>query len=495
MRIAQVLAGYTLAEADVLRKAVGKKDAELIQQELEHFVERAVAQGVDHRAAADIADQIVTFGRYGFNRSHSVAYALLSYQTAWLKRHYPAEFMAALLSSVVDKTDDVVKYIGECRELGRYLPSLPTGLQVLAPDLNESEWKFTPVSDRQIRFGLGAIRGLGEAAVQAILEARRAAGRFGSLFDLVDRVDARVVGKRALESLIQAGACDVFGHRAQLLAGLELAVREAQLRQAEAASGQSSLFDALTAAPGGAAARAAPQLPAVPRWSESERLAREKEILGFFISGHPLEKYREELRVFDAVNTSNLKACRDQRVELACVVTGVSRQLSKRNGAEWGRITVEDFYGSAAVLAFGEAWEQYRDVLEQDAAVLIRGTVSGRDEDAPPLFLESAVRLGTLCATGALGLEVLLGRTAASNGSAAEDDAVTAAARLFRAHPGGAPLFVSWRAAPAGEAEPGRPAVALRLRSRSLGVDPSEALLAELRALFGPEQVRLVKAG
>src|SRR5690606_26383723 len=252
MRIAQVLAGYSLAEADVLRKAVGKKDQELIERELENFVTRAVANGVEERTARQIAEQVITFGRYGFNRSHSVAYALLSYQTAWLKRHYPAEFMAAMLSSVVDKTEEVVKYIGECRELGRYATEHERGLEVLAPDVNESEWKFTPVSEREIRFGLGAVRGLGEAAVRTILEARRAGGPFRSLYDLIERTDPRAVGKRALEALILAGACDSLAarlpsgvaHRAQLIAALDLLLREAQLRQAEAEAGQVSLFDA-----------------------------------------------------------------------------------------------------------------------------------------------------------------------------------------------------------------------------------------------------------
>ena len=247
MRMAQVLAGFTLAEADVLRKAVGKKDMELIQQEVGKFIERAVANGVSRRIADDIADQVTTFGRYGFNRSHSVAYALLSYQTAWLKRHYPAEFMAAMLSAVIDKTDDVVGYIAECRELGRYVPDRPNGVQVLPPDVNESGWKFTPVSADAIRFGLGALRGVGAGAVSSILHNRTQDGPFRSLFDLADRVDLRVVGKRSLEAMILAGACDAFtqpaGHRAQLLEGLDVMVHEAQLRQEERLSGQVSLFD------------------------------------------------------------------------------------------------------------------------------------------------------------------------------------------------------------------------------------------------------------
>src|SRR5690606_21709286 len=371
---------------------VGKKDMELTQKEVGRFVERAVANGVDQRIADEIADQVTTFGRYGFNRSHSVAYALLSYQTAWLKRHYPAEFMAALLSSVVDRTDDVVGYIAECRELGRYIPERPDGVTVLPPDVNESGWKFTPVSGDAIRFGLGALRGLGAGAVASILDNRTAGGPYESLFDLADRVDLRLVGRRSIEALILAGACDQFtdppGHRAQLLEGLDVVVREAQLRHEERESGQVSLFD-MGGGSDATAQRPAPLLPDVPRWTEperqtrakeilgffssgdplarhrdevrvfdqvssatltgqrparllpdvprwteSERLTREKEILGFFISGPPLERYRDEVRVFVQVNKATLKQFRDQKVELACVVTSVSRQIWKKNGSE-----------------------------------------------------------------------------------------------------------------------------------------------------------------
>ncbi len=479
MRIAQVLAGFTLAEADVMRKAVGKKDSDLIAEQLEKFTRQAMERGVEPRTAREIAEQIETFGRYGFNRAHSVAYALISYQTAWLKRHYPAEFMAALLSSVVDKTDDVVKYIAECRDLARSVPGLARGVNVLPPDVNESGWKFTPVSDTEIRFGLGALRGVGEAAVQAILRAREA-GPFESLFDLVERADLRAVGKRTLEALIQAGACDSFGHRAQLMAGLELAMGEAQLRQSERDSGQGSLFDAAGAE---APTREPPGLPDVPRWAETERLAREKEVLGFFISGHPLDKYRDEVHVFAGVNTSNLERHRDQRVEIACVVTAVSRQISKRNGSEWGRITIEDFQGTATVLAFGESWEKHRELLEQDAPVLIRGQVSGRDRDEedPPIFLDEAVPLASLRQAGDLGLEVRLRN---GEGSA---DRIEAATETFRSHPGPAPLYVVWDP-PAGDTGP------TRLRSKSMNVDLSDEMLGELRELFGRDRIRLVRS-
>jgi DNA polymerase III subunit alpha len=484
MRIAQVLAGFTLAQADVLRKAVGKKDAELIQKELGTFIKQAVERGVDGGLAKELAEQIETFGRYGFNRSHSAAYALLSYQTAWLKRYYPAEFMAAMLSSVVDRTEDVVKYIGECRELGRYIDGFEDGISVLAPSVNESDWKFTPVSDTQVRFGLGAVRGLGEAAVNSILTAREEKP-FESLFDLAERVDLRATGRRALEALICAGALDAFGERARLMGALDSALGEAQVRQREREAGQSSLFDVFGGADDSPAPRPAPTLPAIAPWPEAERLKREKEILGFFISGHPLDKYREELRVFESVNTANLKEHRDRKIELACVVTTVSRQISKRNGAEWARLTVEDFYGTATVLAFGEQWERHKADLVQDAVVLLRGSVSGRDrdEDDPPVFLDDAIPLARLHEDGSLAVELRL-----APGAVVDADTVGRATRALKSHRGQAPVFVIWP-----DGNPAAETREHRLRSRSIGVQPSQVLLEELRTVFGRERVRLVR--
>ncbi len=347
------------------------------------------------------------------------------------------------------------------------------------------------MSDTEIRFGLGAIRGLGEHAVDSILQARADGGPFRSLVDLVDRCDLRALNKRALEALIMAGACDSFGHRAQLVSGLELALREAQLRAAEAEAGQASLFDAFGAGPTAPVAeRPAPQLPEVAPWPESERLAREKEILGFFISGHPLETYRDEGRVFQAVNTANLKNCRDQKVELVGVVTAVSRQISKRNGAEWGRVTVEDFYGTASVLCFGEAWELNHEILRQDAVLLLRGTGKGReDEEAPPLFLDEALALASLRTRGLLGLELRLP-------GAGGGEALAQATSLLRASPGPAPVYVQWAHMPGnggngnGDGQTAGP----RFRSRGITVSPDEALLRRLRDLFGEDQVRLVRS-
>lgn len=477
MRIANILAGFTMGEADVLRKAVGKKIAALIKKELGRFVERARERGVERRVAEDLADQIETFGRYGFNRSHSAAYSLLSYQTAWLKAHHPAVFMAALLSSVLDKTDDVVKYIGECRDLPRYVPHLEDGVEVLPPDVNESGWKFTVTEGHKIRFGLGAVRGVGSSGVRSVLEARESGGPFTSLFDFLERIDIRALNKRACEALITAGAMDGFGSRARLLAGLDTAYSEVQARQAEKEAGQASLFGDASAIP-----RTAPDLPNVPDWDEPERLAREKEALGFFISGHPLDRFREVVRAFAPITSATLVEHPGEPVELPCVVTSVSRQISRRNNAEWGKITVEDFQGTATVLAFGDAWQDCKEILEQDAVVLIQGRVSGRerDEEDPPIFLDSARRLEELAERGELAVQIEL-----ELGSDVPESAFGEAKRVLAEHPGASPVILQV-GSDNGDEPP-------RFRSRSLKVAPDGDTLEALQKLFGRGNVRLVR--
>ena len=478
MLIANDLAGYSLGEADVLRKAMGKKDAELIRSELSRFQDRVTETGLPRTTAAALASQIETFGRYGFNKSHSAAYSLLSYKTAWLKRYYPAEFMAALLSSVLDKTDEVVKYIAECRELGRYHPGLDDGLEVLPPDVSESGWKFTVVGASTIRFGLGAVRGVGSAAVQSILAAREEGGPFETFFGFLERIDPRALNKRACEALIAAGALDSFGHRAQLLAGLDAAYGEVVARAQEAELGQQSLFGG-----GGGLERPVPALPTVPEWRDRERLAREKEALGFFISGHPLDRYREVVRAFDELAADTLKDRMGDSIEMACVVTAVARQVSRRDGSEWARITVEGFHGTATVLAFKDVWQSHRGTLETDAVVLLRGKISDRerDEENPPVFLDSAEPLARVRDSGRLAVRIALERNADL-----PDDVFARAREVMGAHTGGSPVELV-----VGD---GNGAEASRLRSRTLRVAPDRATIRELEAVFGKGRVGLVRA-
>ncbi len=477
MRIASLLAGYSLAEADVLRKAVGKKIQELIDKELGKFVARCVERGHKKKVIEELAAQIQTFGRYGFNKSHAVAYSIVSYQTAWLKAHYPAEFMAALLSSAIGDTDKVVPYIAECRALG---------IEVLPPDVNESGWHFTVVGDRRIRFGLGAIKNVGRTAIDAVIAARTAEGPFTSLHDLAARVDHRVCNKRVLEALIASGAADALGgHRAQLFAAVDAVVAEAGLAQAETAAGQGTLFSDAGGGLGGTAALAvaAPALPAVPEWSEAERLAREKELVGFFVSGHPLNRFAEEAALLGTHTTADLGRWAEGKLAVAAVVTAVKRQIARRSGAEWAKLVAEDFQGTAECLVFPEAWAKLARVVAADGAYLLVGGYSSRDrgEEDAPFIVEDAQPLAGLRASGRIG--VALGWRA----SGRSGDVARAVAALCAAHPGPAPVFLDW------SDETGRDAA--RFRSRRYAVTLDDELLGALRDILGRDAVTLVKAG
>jgi DNA polymerase-3 subunit alpha len=500
MRVAQVLAGISLAEADVLRKAVGKKDAELIKQELGKFVEKSVARGYDRRIIEELSGQIETFGRYGFNKSHAVAYSIVSYQTAWLKAHYPAEFMAAILSSSIGDTDSVVKFINEAREVG---------IEVLAPDVNESGYKFTVIGDKadnaelrpevrsaggrsnRVRFGLGAIRNVGRSAIDSILNARKD-GPFVSFYDFCDRVDLRACNKRVFEALIAAGALDnLGGTRAQYWAVLDTALQEASLKQQEAAMGQFSLLGGADEVGTVSAPRT---LPNVPQWSDSERLTREKEILGFYISGHPLEPFRLECELFATHTVSQLGKWTDQPIALGVVVTAIKKQISKRSGAEFARLTVEDFSGSSEVLVFPEAWTMLGDRVKTDVPVLLKGSYSRRDQDVenPTFIVESLTQFVELRLTGQVAVAIDLGREEGSGkreeGPALSPDTMRDVRSIVEAHatanPSSPPLEVQWTDGSGTRA---------RLRSRSLRIAASQAALSDLRNLLGADRVRLVR--
>ena len=296
MQIANVLASYSLGEADLLRRAMGKKNAKEMAKQRDRFVSGAVEHGVSKETAGDIFDQMDKFAGYGFNKSHAAAYALLAYQTAYLKTHYPVEFMAALLTSETSKPDSVVKYIGECREMG---------IRVEPPDVQVSGAQFTPQvmsGGAAIRFGLAAVKNVGGNAIESILKARaEVGGRFKSLWEFCEKVDLRVMNKRVIESLIKAGALDSLGTRGQLNNAVDRAMERAQKAQRDAEQGQSGLFGLFDEAP--AHGREGDALPPAPDWEESVRLANEKEVLGFFVSGHPLDKYAEKLRNLTGVIT------------------------------------------------------------------------------------------------------------------------------------------------------------------------------------------------
>ncbi|MBX9705732.1 MAG: DNA polymerase III subunit alpha [Gammaproteobacteria bacterium] len=359
MQIAQVLAGYTLGAADLLRRAMGKKKPEEMAKQRLIFVNGAVERGVDNRAATTIFDLMEKFAGYGFNKSHSAAYALLSYQTAWLKAHYPAEFMAAVLSSDLDNTDKIVIFYDDCQRVG---------VSVLPPDINHSFYKFTVAEPNKIRYGLGAIKGVGEAAVENIVAEREQNGAYRDLFDLTQRLDLRKVNRRVLEALIKSGSFDSFGiHRAMLMANLERALHHAEQHMRDLDLGQSDLFGAESIA------EDIPYQPAA-EWTSKQILTGEKESLGLYLSGHPLDRYRYEL---EKLNVTPLRELRPgaQTIKVAGMVRAVRTMQTKR-GDRMAFVSLDDGFGKIDLAIFSELYNQNRELLVTDNLLVVTGEVS-----------------------------------------------------------------------------------------------------------------------
>jgi DNA polymerase-3 subunit alpha len=392
MQISNVVGGYSLGGADLLRRAMGKKDAGEMAKQREIFMAGAVERGFPKVRAGEIFDNMEKFAGYGFNKSHSAAYSLLAYHTAWLKTHYPVEFMAALLTSETSKPENVVKYIGECRELG---------ISVVPPDVQVSAANFTPTGE-SIRFGLAAIKNVGHNAIESIMSARselkeQGSAGFSTLWAFCEKVDLRLMNKRVLESLCKAGALDSFGPRACVFGALDKAIERAQKSQRDAAAGQHGLFGMFDE-PGPAAKASDDALPPAPDWDEHTRLQNEKDVLGFFVSGHPLDKYREKLRNLKVVDTA--AACemkpepqqfrRGQaepanEIQIAGVITGLKVAKSKRSGEMYAQACLEDTVGKIELIAFPKDYEKLAEKLRIDVPVLVRGSLRGEEDAAPKL--------------------------------------------------------------------------------------------------------------
>jgi DNA polymerase III subunit alpha len=384
MQIANKLAGYSLGEADLLRRAMGKKKPEEMAQQRERFVKGATERGFPPKKIEKIFDLMAQFAGYGFNKSHSAAYALLAYHTAYLKTHYPVEFMAALLTSVTGSTDDVVKYINECREMG---------IAVEPPDINVSDANFTPHGSA-IRFGLAAVKNVGGNAIESIVAARKELGQFRTVFEFCEKVDLRLLNKRVLESLIKSGAMDALGRRAQLITVLDKAIERAQKTQRDAESGQHGLFGVFHQEK---AHHQNDTLPEIPDWDEHTRLANEKEILGFFITGHPLEKYREKLQDFQALSTAELSGMKsstgkDESVTTAGIITNL-RVLKSKRGEFYAQAMLEDMAGSVDMLVFPEAYRKLQEKVKLDVPVLVRGGVRIEEGANPKLTVNDIIPL------------------------------------------------------------------------------------------------------
>ncbi|MFH1466392.1 MAG: DNA polymerase III subunit alpha [Pseudomonadota bacterium] len=475
MQVAQVLSGYSLGEADLLRRAMGKKKKEEMDKQAERFLSGAEKNGIHRQKAAEIFELLAKFAGYGFNKSHSAAYGIVAYQTAWLKAHHRAEYMAALMSIEADNSDKVVAYQRDCKQ---------AGIAILPPDANQSQAAFdVPAKNRRsIRYGLGAVKNVGSAAVEVIIKARReAGGRFRDLGHFLDKVDLSKVNKRVIESLIKAGAFDWTGlARAAMMAGLDDAMRVAQQAQETRASGQVSLFGAATAP------LPAFRFPDVPEWATGERLANEREALGFFLSGHPLEPYMRDLARHITCTLDRLPALapaagaprdfrnRGNEVTVAGMVSGLRTIRTQRGRMAFA--TLADPTGTADCSFFGEVWEQSREVLQSERPVLIRGRIEQREgREAPTLKVESVQPISELLSANTREVRLYLRRRDLSPRK------LEALVKLLGAFPGGCTGSI--------ELDFDQRATVHLRAPASRGLAPDDALRTELEALFGRADV------
>jgi DNA polymerase III subunit alpha len=467
MRIASDLAGFSLGEADILRKAMGKKKAEVMAAQKEKFLKGCSGRGIAERKAAKIWDQMEQFAGYGFNKSHSAAYAFLAYQTAYLKANFPVYFMAALLTSERGNTERLVAYIGECREMG---------IAVAPPDVNESDIYFS-VSGNDIRFGLSAIKNVGEGAVEAVLRARGTAS-FASLFDFCERVDLKAVNKRVIESFIKSGSFDRLDRRrSALFAAIDRASEMGQRRQRDREQGQVSLFGMIEAEPEERATAAGDRVPDAPEWGEAERLAFEKESLGFFISGHPLDRHRAELAQWTTMTTTALQALGEAReVTLGGLITGL-RLLKTKKGDRMATFQLEDLEGTAEVLVFPETFKKVSARLLDDAVVIVKGRAEPVEEAKPRLLASEVLPLeqARLAEARAVEIRMPLSAWERSKGEQLRD--------ILGAHQGDCPVGLEL-------VRDGSFSVRLALSSY-YSVRPEAAFKSKIEALLGPESLIL----
>ena len=472
MQIAQVLAGYTLGQADLLRRAMGKKKPEEMAKQRQVFMDGAAARGIAADTATYIFDLMEKFAGYGFNKSHSAAYALVSYQTAWLKAHYPAAFMAAVLSSDMDNTDKVVMLIDECRAMG---------LAVLPPAINDCDYGFTVRDEQTILYGLGAIKGVGAAALEGIIAERRAAGGFHDLFDLCVRIDLRKANRRVLEALIRSGALDALdANRARSMARLTQALQYAERHARDNAVGQDDLFGAFggSSQPSGAPVAADLDPVETPEWGEEQRLLGEKETLGLYLTGHPINRYEAELARFVTHRIADLKPTRDQMVVVAGLIVAL-RTMNSRRGERIAFVTLDDRTGRVELAVFAEAYQRYRDSLVKDRLVVVEGSVSVDEYSGGyRMSTERILDIDTARAVYAKRLEIDIAATRLQN------DASAVLAEILKPfREGGCPVWINYCGAAA------RARVALGQEWR---VRPTDELLHRLTEMTGPDGVRLV---
>ncbi|MFA5096978.1 MAG: DNA polymerase III subunit alpha, partial [Candidatus Omnitrophota bacterium] len=377
MQIASILAGFSLAQADILRKAMGKKIPEVMEKQRSNFIHGCVKNNIRESTATKIFDLIEYFSGYGFNKSHSTAYALISYRTAYLKANYPVEFMTALLTSERDNTDKIVEYVNEAERMG---------LEVLPPDINESGALFKVIDEKTLRFGLLAIKNVGGGAVESIVAARKES-KFASLEDLCQRIDLRLANRKVLESLIKCGALDAFKiARAKMFASLDTILESASHMQKERAKGQLSFFDQGLAATNGFK-QTVKDLPQVNEWPEPQLLAFEKDMLGFYVSGHPLARYARQLKRFVSSSIGELHKHKDEdEIKIVGLIAKVKHTITRAKQEKMAILKLEDLEGSVELLVFPRSFQKVSRYIQPNSVVLVRGTLNLK-EDTPKVLV------------------------------------------------------------------------------------------------------------
>jgi len=464
MQAANALAGYSLGGADILRRAMGKKKPEEMEKQREVFIRGCSEKNKIPRAKAErIFETLAKFAGYGFNKSHSAAYALVAYQTAWLKANYPVEFMAALLSNELANTEKIQLFVNECKRMG---------IEVLPPDVNESGVRFT-VGSRKIRFGLAGIKNVGEIAVQNVIDVRHAGGRFKSFADFCERVDSRVVNRKVLESLVKCGAFDSLSEsRAQTFAGIDFQLNRASSLQRDRERGQAALFEV---EPVNARRQATGHVPEV-EWSQAEMLSFEKELLGFYVTGHPLAQHAEILRRYELASSADLIQLQDgQRTRIGGIVSKLQLKTT-RQGKPMAILTMEDLGGAVEVLVFPETYAKCAMNLRGDAAIFVCGPVSLR-EDKPKIVADQIIPLEDVPKKFTKAVHIRL-----SAGSI-EDSALSRVQDVLHAHKGHVPVLFCF-------VYPDGRVVFLEAHEH-FSVTPTQQFVRDVEAILGSDSVWL----
>jgi DNA polymerase-3 subunit alpha len=480
MRICNRLGDIPLREAYTLIKAISKKKAKTIAKERERFIAGCVDKGLRAEQAGQIFELIERFAGYGFNKSHSTRYAFIAYQTAYMKAHYPVEFMAALLTYEMDNTDKIVDYIAECAQMG---------IKVSAPDINESGVDFTPLYEQPkdgqknagvIRFGLAAVKGVGEKAVEQIIAARKQVGRFQSLFHFCENVDLRAANKQVIEALIKAGAFDKLGGgRPQMMAGLERAMESGAGLQADKQAGQMNFFGQMTG--GNDYSKDHKRLPDVAPWPEPKMLAYEKEVLGFYVTSNPLSHHAETINVYSTHNSSQLaEANGEKQIVIGGMITKIRYNLTKtgRNaGSKMAVFILEDLQGQVEVVMFPDVLNEYGDVLVQDAVVFVKGKLDYRRE-RPNVLASELIRLEDV--REKLAARVNIGLDAGD----VTKEKVAMIKSICQHHRGRSPVYVAVRT------DKGKVYAAA---DKELSVNPDLEFCRKMRQLVGEENFQLAR--